>query len=137
MASGQAPMYRRDLKGVTFGRLRVMYYLGRAPDKWGGAIWRCQCECGAYLKVRRNSLISGTTKSCGCLLREFRKWNGAEGVVTVVQERTEVGSDDDETDAVYDKKDEYAIAVRRTRALIQRFGVQLVRKAIREINKEV
>ena len=32
--------------------------------------WRCQCEWGGIIVVSTNNLISGGTKSCGCLRRE-------------------------------------------------------------------
>jgi hypothetical protein len=33
----------------------------------------CKCECGELRSVKLNYLISGRTKSCGCLIREFHK----------------------------------------------------------------
>lgn len=59
-----------DLTGKVFGRLTV---LARAPrDKRSGTRWVCRCSCteAADLEVRANSLVSGATKSCGCLHRE-------------------------------------------------------------------
>jgi hypothetical protein len=29
--------------------------------------WKCQCECGSTTIVRRDALINGKTKSCGCI----------------------------------------------------------------------
>lgn len=38
----------------------------------GRAYCKCECECGTILeKVRVRSLLSGNTKSCGCLNREL------------------------------------------------------------------
>lgn len=34
--------------------------------------WLCRCDCGAELIVAHNDLISGNTRSCGCLYRESR-----------------------------------------------------------------
>lgn len=65
-------MSTKDLAGETFGRLTV---LSSAPSilqtngKRCGA-WNVRCECGAELVARRGALLSGNTRSCGCLQRE-------------------------------------------------------------------
>lgn len=61
-----------DLTGQRFGRLLVMQ---RACDKEyaGGkcrTAWLCVCDCGKMVEVEGSNLISGNTKSCGCLQRE-------------------------------------------------------------------
>lgn len=66
---------REDLTGQTFGRLTV---LGPAEDYVSPigkhyARWLCRCECGKQVTVKGNSLKSGATRSCGCLLKEPRK----------------------------------------------------------------
>ena len=54
-----------DISGMRFGRLTV---IGRAgSNKNGRALWNCQCDCGAFTVVKGNALLSGNTKSCGCL----------------------------------------------------------------------
>lgn len=62
---------KKDLTGITFGRLEV---LERTEDKiyksGAEATWLCKCECGAVVAVTGHALRSGTTKSCGCLNRE-------------------------------------------------------------------
>lgn len=50
----------RSLTNERFGNLLV---LGPAND----GKWRVKCDCGNTKEVLRNSLISGNTKSCGCL----------------------------------------------------------------------
>lgn len=35
-------------------------------DQKGRIIYLCQCDCGNFCQVRRDNLISGNTKSCGC-----------------------------------------------------------------------
>ena len=57
----------RDLTGKKIERLTV---LGRASPKRNRPRWRCVCECGVVLEVYEYSLLSGNTKSCGCLQRE-------------------------------------------------------------------
>lgn len=34
------------------------------------ARWLCRCECGTERYVLANSLVNGTSQSCGCLRRE-------------------------------------------------------------------
>jgi hypothetical protein len=54
-----------DLAGEQFGLLTVLQR--DHVDLVMGSYWQCQCECGQLKVVRQNSLISGLTKSCGCL----------------------------------------------------------------------
>src|SRR5690554_1078015 len=62
----------RDLTGQTFGDLTVME---RATDNSpaGKARWVCLCECGQLKTVVSGSLVSGRTRSCGCLEEENRR----------------------------------------------------------------
>ena len=62
--NGYPPM--EDLTGRFFGRLTV---LEQAEWKNGTSYWRCRCECGNETTVRYAYLITGHTKSCGCLQR--------------------------------------------------------------------
>lgn len=66
-----------DLTGQQFERLKVIAkaedYIspkGRACD-----MWLCVCTCGNSKAVRGSSLLSGLTKSCGCLQKEITKKN--------------------------------------------------------------
>lgn len=54
----------KDLSGMKFGRLTV---IDRAENKSGNTRWNCICKCGNKTKSHASSLISGKTKSCGCL----------------------------------------------------------------------
>lgn len=66
-------MMHMELKiGQRFGRLTV---IERAPDgndksKYNAVRYYCRCDCGSVVSVRKNGLISGNTKSCGCLSKE-------------------------------------------------------------------
>lgn len=60
----------KDLTGQQFGRLTV---IARAENNaQGSAQWLCKCSCGnpEYKIVRSTHLISGSVKSCGCLMKE-------------------------------------------------------------------
>jgi hypothetical protein len=58
-----------DLTGRRFGRLIARRPAGE-KTKDGRTIWLCECNCGQYAKVNVSSLLSGDTRSCGCLRRE-------------------------------------------------------------------
>lgn len=52
--------------GIKFGSLTAI-----KPDGWIGRkiAWMCKCECGKGTIVTRSNLVTGHTKSCGCLKR--------------------------------------------------------------------
>lgn len=50
-----------DISGKNFGFWSVISYAGKEK-------WNCLCKCGTHKSVYRNSLKSGTSKSCGCLI---------------------------------------------------------------------
>ena len=54
-----------DLTGQRFGRLKVTRLIGK--DKSQNRIWECLCDCGNVTVVCGRNLMSGHTKSCGCL----------------------------------------------------------------------
>lgn len=58
----------KDLTGETFGRLTVVKLVLAGRDI--NAVWEAICSCGTICQVTRDSLVSGSTKSCGCLRRE-------------------------------------------------------------------
>lgn len=66
----------KNLKGMVFGRLTVLNNAGL--DKWGRYNWKCLCECGEESIVSGRSLLSGKTKSCGCLRREMLCFKSGE-----------------------------------------------------------
>ena len=58
----------RNLTGQRFNRLTVLESAGR---NWQGKdFWRCRCDCGNETVVVGYNLISGHTKTCGCLHAE-------------------------------------------------------------------
>lgn len=67
-------MIKLDLTGRIFGRLTVI----EEVNKKGRDIeWVCKCCCGNTVTVRRSSLMSERTKSCGCLWREKQTTHNA------------------------------------------------------------
>jgi hypothetical protein len=65
--------------GVTFGRLVVVAAVDWTDDDWraGDFRWLVECDCGSGVKVvSGKSLVSGNTRSCGCLARD-KSANGA------------------------------------------------------------
>lgn len=49
-----------NLTGKRFGKLVALEYFGNGH-------WMTQCDCGTKKAVKTSHLISGNTKSCGCL----------------------------------------------------------------------
>ncbi len=54
-----------NLIGKKFGRLTVIADMGR--DNQRHQCWDCLCECGNLKAINGYSLLSGRTKSCGCI----------------------------------------------------------------------
>lgn len=57
--------------GRKINKLKIIdYYIGR--DSQGHREWRykCVCECGNFYSGDAKSIMSGNTKSCGCLRKE-------------------------------------------------------------------
>jgi len=66
----------KDLAGQRFGRLIA---IERTGEKKGSSyIWRCRCDCGRESLVSSNALLSGNTRSCGCLLDEAKRSAGRD-----------------------------------------------------------
>lgn len=73
-----------DITGQRFGRLTV---IERAedhvcktykpfmtkPEVKRVTRWRCRCDCGGEITTMRCNLVSGATRSCGCLRREHMR----------------------------------------------------------------
>ena len=66
---------RKNLVGRRFGRLLVDHLdprqkIGRMQR------WVCLCDCGRTTSVIQCHLVTGRTKSCGCLLRRYHELFG-------------------------------------------------------------
>lgn len=60
----------KDISGQRFGRILV---LDRLMSTSGNSLYKCLCDCGKEFNTYKSGLISGRTKSCGCLNQELRK----------------------------------------------------------------
>lgn len=57
----------KNLIGQKFGKLTVLELLDDSND-FKRRLYRCKCDCGNETIQPSSSLISGHTKSCGCLV---------------------------------------------------------------------
>lgn len=62
----------KDLTNQKFGELIVLEKIG--SNKYNYTIWKCQCSCGKFCEVTSRELLSGDTKSCGCLKNSYREF---------------------------------------------------------------
>lgn len=60
-----------NLEGEKFGRLMVLELEEKKEDSH--SYYTCRCSCGVFVKIRDAHLISGHTKSCGCLRLKTKK----------------------------------------------------------------
>lgn len=62
-----------DISGQKFNRLTVVKH--SYTNKQGQSYWECLCDCGNLVITRRNRLLEGSAKSCGCYNKErASKW---------------------------------------------------------------
>ena len=67
---------KKDLLNQTFGRLKVIEAAPNILNKKktrSHVAWKCECECGKKITAKAKNLLSGKTKSCGCLNTEKRR----------------------------------------------------------------
>jgi len=66
-------MYRIDIANKKFGRLVPIKYIPcvHTKNSWTKSKWECVCDCGNKITVRTCDIISGNTKSCGCIRKEI------------------------------------------------------------------
>lgn len=71
----EKPQYAfKDLTGQRFGRLII---LEKTEERKNNSIvWKCQCDCGNICFKDSHSLNKGSTKSCGCLVKDNAKIQG-------------------------------------------------------------
>ena len=56
--------------GSKFGRLTLIRRVDEERTARGARKWQCKCDCGRLVVVSASNVISGITKSCGCLRKE-------------------------------------------------------------------
>lgn len=54
----------KDITGQRFGKLVVIGYVGSEKRQ---SKWLCQCDCGNEYVGTKDHLMSGNTRSCGCM----------------------------------------------------------------------
>lgn len=62
----------KNLIGMKFGKLTVLSKGDTHITKGGNrcSTYNCICECGNVKQIKTNNLLSGNTRSCGCLHKE-------------------------------------------------------------------
>lgn len=63
------PRIHTDISG-KYGRLLIVEEVKGTPYSRN---FLCKCECGNAITVSLNRLLSGNTKSCGCLKKDTNK----------------------------------------------------------------
>ncbi len=59
---------KAELNGQRFGKLTVLHQTEKPQSSnTDGVYWLCRCDCGQETVVLASNLVSGHTKSCGCL----------------------------------------------------------------------
>lgn len=71
-----------DITGNKYNKLTAIECIGREEFNYQSGkttrqLWRCRCDCGEYVNVNRNALLSGNKKSCGCLFKKMYNDNRA------------------------------------------------------------
>lgn len=76
----------QDLTGQKIGRLTILERAESKIDYRGKPItcWKCQCECGKIIIVRKTNLTSKNSLSCGCVRIDNLK-NKKFGKLTVIK----------------------------------------------------
>jgi len=69
----------KNEKGNKYTRLLVIEQVGN--DKYGHALWKCECDCGNSVVVQGKNLRTSNTRSCGCLQIDMAKKNRKHGAV--------------------------------------------------------
>lgn len=61
----------KDLTGKRFGRLVAIRPIGERKGSF--VTWECLCDCGKTTFVASGALLSGNTRSCGCISEENKR----------------------------------------------------------------
>ena len=58
----------KDITNQRFGKLTALYQI--MGNSCHTTVWHCKCDCGNYCDVKKEYLLKGATKSCGCAVHE-------------------------------------------------------------------
>ncbi|WP_305153142.1 hypothetical protein [uncultured Dubosiella sp.] len=58
----------KNIAKQRFGKLTALR--PTTKRKGGSVVWTCLCDCGRTTEASYNDLVSGNTRSCGCLIHE-------------------------------------------------------------------
>ena len=78
---GRKQKHMAEIEGKKFSSLTAVK---RTEKKRGSSyLWECRCDCGNTVYVTANSLLSGNTKSCGCIRKNnIRQMHEKKGIIT-------------------------------------------------------
>jgi len=69
---------RSKLEGRRFHMLTVIAWAEWRPYIGGReSAWHCRCDCGKQTITPQKNLVSGKTKSCGCIIGQHKRTHGA------------------------------------------------------------
>lgn len=84
----------KDLTGQRFGKVIVQKFIKTNSNH--KSVWLCVCDCGKSFDALGTNLISGKTKSCGCLRGkqriDYSKYVGKRFGKLVVLERKDINN---------------------------------------------
>ena len=64
----------RDILGKEFGKWTIIRMIRK--NKYRHSFWLCRCGCGRQSIIRKDNLLSGHSKSCGCLKKKILTIHG-------------------------------------------------------------
>lgn len=81
---------RKDLTGQTINSVYVLSF--DSSDKNGHSYFRCKCLiCGKEFKSSGTALLTGKTKSCGCLNKKLLEEGRSQTLQEVAEFKTNIG----------------------------------------------
>lgn len=75
----------KDLRGKKFNRLTPLYPLEKRVKR--AIVWHCKCDCGNECDVIGSHILSGHTKSCGCMMIESSKRTGSKKFIDLTGQK--------------------------------------------------
>lgn len=75
-------MANRTFSNIEGGRFGRLVAVRRDVSRGKCTAWICRCDCGNQKSILTQSLKSGLTKSCGCLMRERSREELMNRIVT-------------------------------------------------------